>query len=252
MSVENQIAIVTGSANGIGAAVVKRLVNSGVKPVLVDLDCCNELILELKLEQSDYLQFQGDIRDKGFIEDIVNETIDKFGNIHILVNNAGVGTRVSLQDTTEEIWDYDMDINMKATFLFTKTVIKKIMLNEKYGRIINISSVSGINGGVVSDQDRLSGGRSGPAYASSKGAIIAFTKWIAKEFGEYGITCNSVAPGATETRLTSNVKYDYSQQAIKRMGTPEDIAEAVNYFSSPLSSYVTGEVLKVDGGLHFG
>lgn len=249
---KGQVAIVTGAAKGIGAAVVKRMVKSGVKPVLVDIDSCDELISELKHEKGNYLQFQGDIREESFVKNTVNETINEFGKIDILVNNAGVGSRVSLQETTEEIWNFDMDVNMKATFFFTKAVIESSMLNEKYGRIINISSVSGMNGGVVSNLKGSTGGRSGPAYAASKGAIIAFTKWIAKEFGENGITCNSVAPGATATNLTTDVDYDYTQQAIKRMGTPDDIANAVFYFASPVASYVTGEIFKVDGGAYFG
>lgn len=252
MDFNNQIAIVTGSANGIGAAVVKELVIRGVKPVLVDMYKHNELIAELDLKKDQYLEFNGDIRDEQFVINIVKETMEKYSQIHILVNNAGVGSRVSLLETTEEIWDLNMNTNMKATFFFTKHVIAESMLPNRYGRIINISSVSGINGGVVSQVTGESSGRSGPAYAASKGAIIAFTKWIAKEYGPHGITCNSVAPGGVETRLTKGFKYDFSQQPIKRMGLPEDIARAVTYFASPLSSFTTGEILKVDGGLHFG
>lgn len=252
MEFKDQVAIVTGSANGIGAAIVKELVIKGVKPVLVDMKEHDELIKALDLKNDQYLEFNGDIRDEQFVKTVVQKTKDQFSQIHILVNNAGVGSRVTLEDTTEDIWDLDMNTNMKGTFFFTKHVIVNSMLPERYGRIINISSVSGINGGVVSKVTGEFTGRSGPAYAASKGAIIAFTKWIAKEYGPYGITCNSVAPGAVETQLTKGFDYDFSQQPIKRMGQPEDIARAVLYFASPLSSYTTGEILKVDGGVHFG
>lgn len=248
----NHVAIITGAASGIGAAAAVRLAKQGVKPVLVDLNSCESTIAELSSIGCEYLEFQGDIRDESFVKKVVGETIEQLGAVHILVNNAGTCGRVGLDEMTEDIWDRDMDTNVKAARFFTKAVIHPHMVNNEYGRIINVSSVSGINGGVLSNVKGLKKGRSGPAYAASKGAVIAFTNWVAKEYGEYGITCNSVAPGATETGITKGMEYNLDQQVIKRIGTPEDIAEAICYFASPQSGYTTGQTLKVDGGVHIG
>lgn len=248
----NHIAIVTGAASGIGAASVIRLVENGVTPVLVDLHDCDETIEAASLKEGEYLSFQGDIRDEAFVQGVIDQTIDTFGKIHILVNNAGVVGRANLSEMTEELWDRDMDTNVKATYFFTKAVIHPHMIEQEYGRIINISSVSGINGGVISNIEGEDFGRSGAAYAASKGAVIAFTNWIAKEYGRHGITCNSVAPGATETNITAGTEYNLDQQVIQRVGRPEDIAEAVAYFASPAAGYTTGQTLKVDGGIHIG
>ena len=233
----NHVAIITGAASGIGAAATIRLAKQGVKPVLVDLNSCENTIKELSSMETEYLEFQGDIRDEAFVNKVVKETIKKMGAIHILVNNAGTCGRVSLDKMTEEIWDRDLDTNVKAAYFFIKAVIHPHMLNNKYGRIINISSVSGINGGVISNVKGMKDGRSGAAYAASKGAVIALTNWIAKEYGEHGITCNSVAPGATETGITKGMEYNLDQQVIKRI---------------PYAGYTTGQTLKVDGGVHIG
>lgn len=248
----NHVAIITGAASGIGAASVIRLVECGVTPVLVDVQSCEETIERASLKENEYLFFQGDIRNESFVQHIIDKTIETFEKIHILVNNAGTAGRVRLDEMTEEIWDRDLDTNIKAAYFFTKAVVHPHMLEQGYGRIINISSVSGINGGVISNIAGEDGGRSGAAYAASKGAVIAFTNWIAKEYGRSGITCNSVAPGATETAITAGTEYNLSQQVIPRIGKPEDIAEAVSFFASPYSGYTTGQTLKVDGGIHIG
>ena len=202
------------------------------------------------LEGKEHLECLGDIRDPDFVRAVVNRTVEKFQEIHILVNNAGTCSRLDLEDMTLEMWDRDLDTNLKATFLFTQAVVFPHMKDAAYGRIINISSISGINGGVVSGQEK--NGRSGPAYSASKGGVIALTKWVAKELGKYGITCNSVAPGATATAITAGVAYDTSNQVIDRMGQPSDIASAVLYFASKEASYTTSQVLKVDGGYSIG
>lgn len=253
MRVNRQTAIITGAASGIGAASAVYLAREGANVILVDLNSCADTIASIYKENADanVLECLGDIRDPEFVTATVARASDKFGELHILVNNAGTASRLGIDTMTMDMWDRDMDTNVKAAFLFIQAVVYPHMIEQKYGRIINISSISGMNGGVISGQDDNSG-RSGPAYSASKGAVIALTKWVAKELGEYGITCNSVAPGATETGITSGVPYDLTQQVIKRMGVPGDVAEAVLYFASPVSSYTTGQVLKVDGGHSFG
>lgn len=248
MRLKNEVAIITGAASGIGQAVSVQMAKEGAKIILVDLNSCEKTI-DL-LGDAEYLECLGDIRDPEFVKAVVNRTIEKFEEIHILVNNAGTASRLNLEDMTLEMWDRDLDTNLKAAFLFTQAVVYPYMREAEYGRIINISSVSGINGGVVSGDEK--NGRSGPAYAASKGGIIALTKWVAKELGKYNITCNSVAPGATTTAITAGVAYDTSNQVIDRMGEPNDIANAVLYFSTKEAGYTTSQVLKVDGGISIG
>lgn len=254
MGMRGQSAIITGAASGIGSAIAVKLAERGVNVTLVDLNSCENTINKIMALNNGikFIEQLGDIRDPLFVKDVVKKTVKEFGKIHILVNNAGTCARVDIEETTEELWNRDMDTNVKAAFLFIHAVVYPHMLENKYGRIINISSVSGINGGVLSNLQGSKKGRSGPAYAASKGAIIALTKWVAKELGEYGITCNSVAPGATETGITSGLNYNFDQQVIKRMGTPEEIAEAVCYFASPNAGYTTAQVLRVDGGVDIG
>ena len=254
MKFNGQTAIITGAASGIGQATAVQLGKQGAQVVLVDLQPCTDTIAQLKelANEPTYLEVLGDIREKTFVQSVVDQTIEQFNEIHILVNNAGTCGRVGLDELTEEIWDRDLDTNVKAAYLFIQAVVYPHMKEKQYGRIVNISSVSGINGGVISNIDGLTSGRSGPAYAASKGAMIALSNWTAKELGQYGITSNCVAPGATETGLTTGMKYDLSGQVIKRIGTPQDIAEAVCYLASPNTGYTTGHTLKVDGGVHIG
>lgn len=248
MKMQNEVAIITGAASGIGQEVAVQLAKEGARVVLVDLNSCDKTVA--LLDGAEYLECLGDIRELEFVKAVINRTIEKYNEIHVLVNNAGTCSRLDLEDMTIEMWNRDLDTNLKATFLFTQAVIYPHMKEAGYGRIINISSVSGINGGVVSGGEK--NGRSGPAYAASKGGVIALTKWVAKEVGKYGITCNSVAPGATATGITAGVAYDTSQQVIDRMGESRDIANAVLYFATKEASYTTSQVLKVDGGISIG
>ncbi|MCM3708946.1 SDR family NAD(P)-dependent oxidoreductase [Sporosarcina luteola] len=252
MKLKGHTAIITGAASGIGAQSAIRLAIEGADLVLIDLNSCSKTIdsIQAVRPEATVMECLGDIRDPEFVKAAVARASDSFGELHILVNNAGTCGRLGIDNTPLEIWDRDMDTNVKAAFLFMQAVVYPHMVEQNYGRIINISSISGLNGGVTSGDG--ANGRSGPAYAASKGAVIALTKWAAKELGVFDITCNSVAPGATETGITSGVPYDVSQQAIKRMGTTADIAEAVLYFALPESGYTTGQVLKVDGGYSFG
>ncbi|MEW9674182.1 SDR family NAD(P)-dependent oxidoreductase [Ammoniphilus sp. 3BR4] len=253
-SLKGRVAIVTGATRGIGAACARALARSGCHIVIIDILSGEETAKAIESEFPDIraLAMQVDIRKKEEVQKAVSETVQRLGRVDILVNNAGTSTRVGLEETTMEDWQRDIETNLLGTFLFTQAVIYPHMKNQGYGKIINISSISGIIGGVTSALPGSDGGRSGPAYAASKGGVIALTKWVAKEVGEFGIYCNSIAPGGVVTELTKGYEYPLDRQPIKRMGDPADIAEAVVYLASPASNYVTGQVLKVCGGLAIG
>ncbi|MEW9674068.1 SDR family NAD(P)-dependent oxidoreductase [Ammoniphilus sp. 3BR4] len=253
-SLKGQVAIITGAARGIGASCAQALARSGCHIVIIDILSGEETAQALQAEFPEIraLAMQVDIRKKEEVQKAVAETVDRFGRVDILVNNAGTASRLGLEEISVEDWQRDMDTNLLGTFLFTQAVIYPHMKNQGYGKIINISSISGIIGGVMSSHPGSKEGRSGPAYAASKGGIIALTKWVAKEVGEFGIYCNSIAPGSVVTELTKGLEYPLDQQPVKRMGDPADIAEAVVYLASPASNYVTGQVLKVCGGLAIG
>ncbi|GGJ94882.1 beta-ketoacyl-ACP reductase [Lentibacillus kapialis] len=255
MRLENKVSIVTGSSRGIGAATAVALAKEGSQIVLVDLLDCEETAERIKTEnpKTEVIIYKINIREREQVEKVVNETVAHFGNLDIIINNAGTCSRLSLEHMSDEMWFRDINTNLRGAFLFTQAAIYPHMKNQGSGKIINISSISGIMGGPISGEKESSGesGRSGPAYAASKGGIIALTKWVAKEVGELGINCNSIAPGPVETEITKGMNYKLNQ-AIQRMGTPQDIAEAAVYLASPGADYVTGEVLKVCGGSAIG
>ncbi len=245
-ALSKQVAIVTGAASGIGQGIAIALSQKNIQVALVDKNSCEETLKQM--QRDGHVEHLGDIRDADFIKHVVKETANTFGHIDILVNNAGTASRLNLETMTIEDWQRDINTNLLSTFLFTQAAVYPYMREQKAGRIVNISSISGLNGGANSGDDMI--GRSGPAYAASKGGIIALTKWVAREIGQYNITCNSVAPGATETAITRGVPYDTSHQPINRMGQPDEIASAVSYLVSKDAGFITGQVIVVDGGAY--
>ncbi|NIM16644.1 MAG: 3-oxoacyl-[acyl-carrier-protein] reductase [Candidatus Aminicenantes bacterium] len=237
-------AIVTGAARGIGKTIALKLATSGLDVVVSDvlLDEAREVAEELNSLGVQAMAIKADVSRVEDVETLIKTTVDQWGSVDFLVNNAGV-TRDNLAvRMSEQEWDMVLDINLKGTFLCSQAAAK-VMMKQRFGRIVNIASVSGILG------------TPGQAnYASSKAGIIALTKTFARELGKRNITVNAVAPGFVLTEMTEKlpdkVKEEYiANIPLKRAGTPEDIAEVVWFLISPSASYITGTVINVSGGL---
>lgn len=247
-----RVALVTGAARGIGSEIVRALARQGASVMLVDITDSGETVRELRRDNPGAVFEHGvvDVRDREQVCDSVARTVELLGSLDIVVNNAGTASRDGMDAITDECWDRDLDTNLRGAFLYTQAALYPHMRDQRHGRIINVSSISGFMGGPASGGAGV--GRSGPAYAASKGGIIALTKWVAKEVGELGITCNSVAPGPIATPMTHSVAYSVEGQAIKRMGRPEEVGAAVTYLASPGAAFTTGQVLSVCGGAGIG
>lgn len=244
MSESKRVAIVTGAARGIGKAIAVKLAQSGINVVVSDImeEAANETVKELQDLGVQALAIKSDVSNAEDVAALVKTTVDTFGSLDYLVNNAGI-TRDSLSmRMTEADWDLVLDINLKGTFLCAQQA-SKVMMKQKFGRIVNIASVSGILG------------TAGQAnYASSKAGVMALTKTLARELGPRNITVNAIAPGFIITEMTDQlsdeVKAEYLKQIpLKRGGTPEDIANTVEFLISPSAAYITGTTLNVSGGM---
>ena len=241
----NKVALITGSSRGIGKQIAIKFAKNGYNIVVNYINKNEEVektIEELKQFGIEVLEAQGDISNYEQSEKIVNSTIEKFGQIDVLVNNAGITKDMLIMRMKKEDFTKVIDVNLVGTFNITKNVIPH-MMKKRTGRIINISSVVGISGNAGQCN-----------YAASKAGIIGFTKSLAKELASRNILVNAVAPGFIETNMTDvlqkNVKEEIKKQIpLKRIGKAEDVANAVYFLTSEESSYITGQVLQVDGGM---
>jgi len=242
---EGKTAIVTGASRGIGKAIALCFASEGCDVAFTDL------FRDSQMEETEHELAAMGIRAKGYPSDasnfedtekVVNKIVTEFGKIDILVNNAGITKDNLLMRMTEEQWDMVINVNLKSVFNFTKAV-QKTMLKQRSGSIINLSSVVGVSGNA---------GQSN--YSASKAGIIGFTKSIARELGSRGIRSNAIAPGFIITEMTTKIPEEARKAwedsiPMKRGGTPEEVARGALFLASDLSSYVSGQVISVCGGM---
>ena len=241
----NKLAIITGGTRGIGKQIALTFAKEGYN-IAINYRTENEDLKNTKKEIEENnvkcFAFQGDVTNFKDCEQFVKQIVEEFGNIDVLVNNAGITRDTLLMRMKEEDFKQVIDTNLIGTFNVTKNVIS-YMMKARSGRIINISSVVGISGNAGQTN-----------YSASKAGIIGFTKSLAKEVASRNITVNAVAPGFIETQMTDVLKDDIKEEIakkipLKRMGTPQDVANVVKFLASNDSSYITGQVINIDGGM---
>jgi 3-oxoacyl-[acyl-carrier protein] reductase len=241
MDFSNQTVVITGSARGIGRTIAESFVARGANVVISDVDelACQKTAGELGAKA---IGVKANVMNSDEIEQLFKTTVEKFGRVDVVVNNAGITRDTLLVRMDEKDWDLVLDINLKGSFFVTRTAAK-IMMKQRSGRIINISSVVGLIGNAGQAN-----------YSASKAGLIGLTMSAAKELAGRGVTVNAVAPGYIATEMTEHLPEAAREAflkkiALKRPGTPADVAGAVLFFAGEHSSYITGQVLAVDGGL---
>jgi len=247
MNISGRVALVTGASQGIGRSCALKLASAGATVALAarNQEKLNELVREITGAGGKAAAFTLDVSDEAQIKSACKAAITQFGKIDILVNNAGITRDQLVIRMKRSDWDAVLSTNLTSAYLCIQQVIGS-MLKQRWGRIINIASVFGQMGqaGQVN-------------YAASKAGLIGLTMAIAREVGSRTITCNAVAPGFIETAMTTGLGDEFRQNAVKqiplgRVGSPEDVANAVAYLASEEASYITGHVLNVNGGLLMG
>lgn len=248
---EGKVAIVTGAGRGIGQQIAKKLAENGAAVAVVDLkpEWCEETVGLVKAAGAEALALGCNVAESAEVDACVKEVLAKFGKVDIMVNNAGITKDGLLMRMSDADWDAVLNVNLKGTFLFTRAVSRPMMKNKAVdgtqlgGSIINIASVVGIMGNAGQAN-----------YTASKGGVIALTKTTAKELGSRNVRCNAVAPGFIQSKMTDvlpdDVKKAYMDTIpLRRFGTAEDIAKCVAFLAGPESSYITGQIISVNGGM---
>lgn len=242
---KGKVAIITGSGRGIGKAIALKLAENGADIVINDIpgsDYADETKKEIEALGVKAIVVRGDVRNKDDVDALISQTVETFGKIDILVNNAGITRDGLMIRMSEEDWDMVLDINLKGAFNCIKAAARP-MMKQRSGSIINIASVVGVMGNAGQAN-----------YTASKAGLIGLTKTVAKEFSSRNIRANAVAPGFIESHMTDVLPEDVKKQyfdaiPLSKFGTTEDVAKAVLFLASDLSSYVTGQTINVDGGL---
>jgi 3-oxoacyl-[acyl-carrier protein] reductase len=243
-ALSGKVAIVTGASSGIGKETALVLATAGAKVIAIArrIELAEETASQARAKGAEALAYLADVTDFPQITQVFEDVSKKFGRIDILVNNAGLTKDNLILRMTEEDWDLVLDTNLKGMF-FTTKIVARYMIKQKAGKIINVSSTSGITGN-----------RGQCNYSASKAGIIGLTKSTARELAPRGITVNAVAPGFITTEMTDKLRGDIKDAALKviplnKFGSPSDIAKGILFLASPDADYITGHVLQIDGGL---
>lgn len=245
MHLGNKVAIVTGGSRGIGRAVALQLAHNGAKVVVNyagNEQAAKEVVELITAKGGHAIAVQADVANADSVDQMVKQAMDAFGRIDILVNNAGITRDTLLMRMKEDDWDAVLDTNLKGIYLCTKAV-SRIMMKQKAGKIINMTSVVGIMGNAGQAN-----------YAAAKAGVIGFTKSMAKELASRNITVNAIAPGFISTDMTAVLSDQVKSGLVNsiplgKLGAPEEIAYAVVFLSSDYANYITGQTLNVDGGM---
>jgi 3-oxoacyl-[acyl-carrier protein] reductase len=244
VKLKNRVAVVTGGARGIGKAIALTFLREGAKVAIVDFDKerLETLKKEIEKEYKEAMTISCDISKSSDVKEMVSQVQKSFGRIDILVNNAGIIRRGTIETVTEEDWDRVIEVNLKGTFNCCKAVAR-IMKQQGYGKIVNVSSIAGKTGDITS----------APGYGPSKAGVDALTKTLARQLAPYGINVNAVSPHAIETEMSAQWSEERRKEIIAsiplgRLGKPEDVANAILFLASDEASFITGEILDVNGG----
>jgi 3-oxoacyl-[acyl-carrier protein] reductase len=244
MLVTDKVAVVTGAARGIGQEIAMCFAKEGARLVVCDIDCESLQSIQSQLEEigAEVMSLEVNVAELAEVEGMENKILDKFGRIDILINNAGITRDSLLVRMKEQDWDAVLAVNLKGTFNCTRAV-SKLMMKQREGRIINIASIIGLIGNAGQAN-----------YAASKAGVIGFTKSIAKELAPRGINVNAIAPGFIQTDMTAKLSGEVKDQMRQQIplgefGSPSDVAKVALFLASEDSAYITGQVIRVDGGM---
>jgi Dehydrogenases with different specificities (related to short-chain alcohol dehydrogenases) len=238
----DKVIVITGAAGGIGAAAALSMAKHGAKGiVIVDLDFEKAYRTSEDIAQKnvcDCIAVKANVSDENDVHHVFDMTLKKFGTVDVLVNSAGICRIAKMDDITMAEWDRTMDINLKGTFLFCRSALK-IMKENRSGKIVNVASQAGKIGGLIV----------GPDYPASKAAVLCLTKTLAKAAAPFNINVNSVAPGLIATEMTRDFGYDRKSVPLGRIGSAEEVANAIVFLASDMSGYITGACIDVNGGM---
>ena len=243
MNLKNRVAVVTGSGRGIGRAIALKLAEAGASVVVNDIDKAAEAVAqEIRAMGKQSQAVMADVSSASDVARLIETATATYNRIDILVNNAGINRDQLLVRMSDDDWDKVINIDLKSVFLCTRAVLRP-MIKQRWGRIISLSSIVGLIGNAGQAN-----------YASAKAGIIGFTRSVAREVASRGITANAVAPGFIDTEMTQQLSQNQRQELIARipsgrLGSPEDVAAAVCFLASEEASYITGQVLTIDGGM---